>query len=140
MLLDSIAYPNGIAFLKQKNEVYICESAKNRVLKYNVTKDNRFINKKIFVELPSGSPDGIAFDNKNNLYVGHFGGGAIFVISPKGEILEKFSAPGKKPSNLEFAGTDMKDLYLTEDETNSVYIIRTKNPGMPLLNSPVNKK
>ena len=110
------------------------------MLKYNVTKDNRFINKKIFVELPSGSPDGIAFDNKNNLYVGHFGGGAIFVISPKGEILEKFSAPGKKPSNLEFAGTDMKDLYLTEDETNSVYIIRTKNPGMPLLNSPVNKK
>jgi gluconolactonase len=140
LILDSIAYPNGIAFLKQKNEVYVCESAKNRVLRYNVTKEGRFINKNVFVELPGGSPDGIAFDNKNNLYIAHFGGGVIFVVSPKGVILEKYSAPGKKPSNLEFAGSDLKDLYLTEDETNSVYHIRTKNPGMPLLNSPANKK
>jgi gluconolactonase len=140
LLLDSIAYPNGIAFLDKEKKVFICESAKNRILVFDVTGDCKFINKKVFVDLPGGSPDGIALDSKCNLYAAHFGGGMIYVISPKGDILEKLIAPGKKPSNLEFAGKDLKTLYLTEDETNSVYTIKTKIPGLPLLNSPVKNK
>lgn len=40
--------------------------------------------------------------------------------------------PGLKPSNVEFGGKDLKTLYLTEDETNSIYKIRTKNEGYKL--------
>jgi len=137
LLLEGIAYPNGIAFLKQKMEVYICESAKNRVLKFDITKDGKLINKKVFITIPGGSPDGIAFDKNGNLFVAHFGGGAIYVVSPYGNIVEKYNTPGKKPSNIEFAGKDLRDLYFTEDETNSVYLVRVKVPGMPLLSSPV---
>ncbi len=140
LVLEGIAYPNGIAFLKNRKEVYICESAKKRILKFTISKNGDLIDKKVFVNLPGGEPDGIAFDRQGNLYVGHFGGRAVYVVSPKGVVLEKITAPGKKPSNLEFAGKDLKTLYLTEDETNSVYSIRTKIPGMPLLNSPVHKK
>src|SRR3972149_4504832 len=92
---------------------------------------------KLLAELPGGDPDGLAFDIDGNLYAAHFGGGAIYVLSSDGKIKEKIIAPGKKPSNVEFGGDDMRTLFITEDETNSVYSTKVKIPGMPLFSSPV---
>ena len=33
-------------------------------------------------------------------------------------------------------GNDMRTLFVTEDETNSVYSIKVDIPGLPLLSSP----
>jgi gluconolactonase len=78
----------------------------------------------------------LAFDVEGNLYVAHFGGGAIYVLSPNGKIKEKIFAPGMKPSNVEFGGDDMITLFITEDETNSVYSMKVKIPGIKLFSSP----
>lgn len=80
-----------------------------------------------------------ALDEQSNLYVAHFGGKALYVIDQNGKTVEKLETPGKKPSNIEFAGEDLKTLFLTEDETNKVYTIRTKNKGLPLQSSPSKK-
>lgn len=136
-----LGFPNGIAFSKTCNELYVCESAKNRILKFKVDKDGSLKDSTVFIELPGGDPDGIGFDKNENLYVAHFGSGKIYVISPKGKIINTIDAPGKKPSNVEFAGKSLKTLYITEDETNSVYKMELKTGGRPLFNSPVlNKK
>lgn len=137
LLEDSLAFPNGIAFSSDGKKLFVCESAQNRILTYNLNEDGSLSNKTVFAELPDGDPDGIAFDSEGNLYVAHFGGGAIYVLSPHGIIKEKIITPGKKPSNVEFGGEDMKTLFITEDETNSVYSMRVRIPGMPLFSSPV---
>ena len=93
--------------------------------------------KTIFAELPGGDPDGLAFDVEGNLYAAHFGGGAIYVFSSNGILKDKIITPGKKPSNVEFGGDDMRTLFITEDETNSVYSIKVKIPGMQLFSSPL---
>lgn len=134
LIWDCLAFPNGIAFSKDGKNLFVCESAKNRILKFDVMKNGRIKNQTVFIELPGGDPDGIAFDIKGNLYVAHFGGQAIIVISPSGEIIKKIQTPGKKPSNIEFAGHDMRDLFLTEDETNCVYKTRVEIPGLKLFN------
>ena len=113
-LMDSgLAFSNGIAFSPDGQSLLVCESIKQRILKYALDEDGLLGEPAVFVTLHGGEPDGIAFDVKENLYVAHFGGGAIYVISPEGEIIQKISTPGSKPSNVEFGGKDMKTLFVT---------------------------
>lgn len=132
---DSLAFPNGIALSPIDKKLYVCESAKNQIVQFEIDAEGFLKNKQTFIELPGGDPDGIDFDTEGNLYVAHFGSGMVYAISVDGTIIDKIKTPGLKPSNLEFADSDLKTLYLTEDETNSVYKIRVKNSGYKLLKS-----
>lgn len=136
LVADSLAFPNGIAFSPDAKKLFVSESALNQTVFFEVTEEGSLVNKTVFAELPGGDPDGLAFDIEGNLYAAHFGGGAVYIFSPDGQIKEKISTPGKKPSNLEFGGMDMKTLFITEDETNSVYSIRVEIPGLKLFSSP----
>ena len=118
---DSLSFPNGLAISPLDQKLYVCESSKNRIIRFKIEADGHLQNRETFVLLPGGDPDGLDFDENGNLYVAHFGSGTIYVISPSGQILQRVRTPGKKPSNLEFSGDDYKTLYLTEDETNAVY-------------------
>ncbi|MGE5400600.1 MAG: SMP-30/gluconolactonase/LRE family protein [Ignavibacteriales bacterium] len=131
-----LGFPNGIAFSKDGKSVYVCESAFQRIIKFPVNEDGSLGQFSVFVDLPGGDPDGIAFDDSGDLYAAHFGGGGVYVISPLGSIKYKIELPGKKVSNVEFADEDMKTLYITEDETNAVYRTRVEVPGMVLFSSP----
>jgi gluconolactonase len=133
LIRDSLCFPNGIAFNADFSELYVCESAKNRILKFSVNSDGYLGSGEVFAEIPGGDPDGIAFDEEGNLYCAHFGGGAVYIFSPGGILKEKLDTPGKKPSNVEFGDDDMRTLYITEDETNCVYSIRRDIPGLVLI-------
>ncbi len=134
---DSLCFPNGIAFSIDGKNLFVCESAMNRVLKFDLHPDGTISNKTVFVELPGGDPDGIAFDSHGNLFCAHFGGGIIYIISSEGKIINQLKTPGKKPSNVEFGGKGMKTLFITEDETNSVYKTEVDIPGSKLFFAPV---
>jgi len=133
LVAQDLAFPNGIAFSKEFKTVFVCESAKSRILKYSIAKDGSLEKQTTFAEFPGGDPDGIAFDKNGNLYAAHFGGGAVYVIDPDGKILYKIKTPGLKPSNIEFGGSDYKTLFLTEDETNSVYETKMRVEGLKLI-------
>lgn len=133
LMEDSLAFPNGINISSIDGKLYVCESVFNRILRYDITNENQLANKEVFAVIPGGDPDGIEFDIYGNLYVAHFGGKAVYVFSPEGKLLQKIETPGSKPTNLEFVDDDYKTLYLTEVETNSLYKIRTKNPGKNII-------
>lgn len=126
---DSLCFPNGLAISPDDGKLYLSESAYNRVLSFDIDPDGKLSGKEVFVDVPGGDPDGMNFDVDGNMWLAHFGTGTVFVISPDGKILHKINAPGKKPSNVEFGGKDLTTLYLTEDETNSVYKMKTNAKG-----------
>ncbi len=128
-VLENLAFPNGVAFSPDGKFLYISESAYQAVVRFPVTCDDKFGVKETVVVMPGGDPDGLAFDAIGNLYVAHFGGGALWVIAPDGAVLAKLKTPGRKPSNLEFGGNDLLMLFLTEVETNCLYQISTHYPG-----------
>jgi len=134
LLYSGLCFPNGIAFHPTEKNLFVCESAKNRILKFPLDDAGRVGEPSEFIVLPGGDPDGIAFDVENNLWVAHFGTGTIFVINENSEIVRELKAPGKKTSNVEFAGKDMKTLYVTEDETNCVYYVEVETAGSVLFN------
>ncbi len=130
LLQDSLAFPNGIGISPLDNKLYVCESAKNRILSFDIKSDGRIENMQEFIELPGGDPDGINFDSHGNLYVAHFGTGKLFVISPAGEIIQEIATPGERPTNVEFGGKKKRTLYLTETETNALYSIPVNIKGL----------
>ena len=127
-----LAFPNGIAFDKSARYLYVCESALNRVLRFPVSDDGALGLPEEFVKLPGGDPDGIAFDQDGNLYVAHYGTGTVYVIAEDGRISREIKIPGKNATNVEFGGEDMKTLYITDAELNSVYKTRVAVAGLPL--------
>ena len=129
---EQLAFPNGIAFSVDGRWLYVCESARERILRFRVGRGGKLHDRTVFVELPGGDPDGIAFDRDGMLYVAHFGGSAIRIISRDGKVAGVLPTPGKKPSNVEFAGPDLTTLYVTEDETNTIYKMTVKVPGIKL--------
>lgn len=136
LLFDGLAFPNGLAFSPDGSKLYISESANKRILEFRFDKDGNISQYYLFYELQDGEPDGIAVDVEGNLYVASYGSGNIYVISPQREIIRTIKVNGKNPSNLEFGEADMKTLFITEDETNSVYKIRVEIPGLKLFSSP----
>lgn len=133
---SDLAFPNGLAFSSDGNHLYLCESALHRILKFTVSSDGGLTEPVTFAQMPGGDPDGCNFDRQGNLYVAHFGGGAIYVFAPDGSLKQKILTPGKKPSNVEFGDKDLRTLFITEDETNAVYKMRVEIPGLPLFCSP----
>jgi gluconolactonase len=130
LLAESLGFPNGMAISADGTVLYVCESAFERILRFTIGEDGNLTNREIFVTLPGGDPDGIDLDNAGNLFVAHFGSGTVYVIAPDGSIKQKISTPGKKPTNLEFAGDELKTLFLTEVETNALYKLNVEMAGM----------
>lgn len=129
LVADSLAFPNGINISPIDGKLYVGESAKQKIIRFDIVNDSRITNKEDFVFLPGGDPDGIDFDVNGNLYAAHFGGKAVYIFSPEGKQIQKIETPGTKPTNLEFGDRDYKTLYLTEVETNALYKIRANNKG-----------
>lgn len=132
LVAENLDFPNGLGISPITKNLYVSESGRNRILEFEITESGDLTSRKTFINLAGGDPDGIEFDVEGNVYVPHFGTGTLFIISPKGIILQEVKTPGNKPSNIEFGDEDLKALYLTEDETNSVYKIRTAHTGYKL--------
>ncbi len=133
---EGLGFPNGIAFSADGRSLFVCESALNRVLKFAVDSEGDLGSYTIFAEMPGGDPDGLAIDQAGNVYVAHFGGGQVYKFNPDGTVADTIRVPGKKPTNVEFGGKDLKTLYITEVETNSIYQIQVNIPGLKLFGLP----
>lgn len=129
LVADSLAFPNGINISPIDGKLYVGESAKQKIIRFDIVNNSSITNKEDFVFLPGGDPDGIEFDVDGNLYVAHFGGKAVYIFSPEGKQIQKIETPGSKPTNLEFGDSNYKTLYLTEVETNALYKIKVDKPG-----------
>lgn len=126
-VIEGLQFPNGLCFSPDGKTLYVGESVNKNILKINC----KLGILDTLIVLPPGNrdPDGMDCDVEGNLYIAYFGGGMIYVVSPQGILLDSLATPGRKPSNVEFGGSDMKTLYVTECETNAIYAIRTIRPG-----------
>ena len=110
----------------------------NFVWAYDVQEDGTIANGHKFAELyltaavldrkeRTSGADGMAVDEKGNLYVATYKGVQIF--GPEGEFVGIINLPDY-PVNLTFAGEQMKTLYVTSHD--KIYSIGTKVKGISL--------
>jgi len=115
--------PNGIAFSPNGRVLYVAGSDERNVRAYDVGRDGEASNERVFVSGIDGIPDGLATDEKGNLYVAARG---IAVYSPDGRRTDLLEMP-ETPSNCAFGDADLQSLFITA--RTSLYRIRLDVKG-----------
>jgi len=111
---DKYFITNGPAFL-DKNNFYYTDTRKGEIYKIKINKKLKIVKKTKFLKFDKkdGSPDGMATDIKNNLWVCHYGGACISVYNLRAKKIHKISLPAKNITNCTFAGHKNNELYIS---------------------------
>ena len=116
-----LAFPNGIAFSADGSSLFVAETGHRRILRFRLREDGSAAEMAVFAQMEGGvGPDGMAFDAGGNLYVAHFGAGAIAVFGASGVLVRELSVGGANPTNLCFGGPGFDTLFITEAETGTL--------------------
>jgi gluconolactonase len=138
----NISFPNGLAFSPGEKYLYINDSDKKTITRFDVLPDDTIANGRLIVDMsaglescafpcPKGYPDGMKVDRKGNIYVtgpGEMGEWGIWILSPEGKHLGTILIPDH-PANLGFGDKDGKTLYITSRP--GLYRVRLKVGGTP---------
>ena len=144
---DGMGFPNGLAFTADASHLYVCESSFNRILRFDVHPDGTLGKAAPFADLSpdgAGAPDGMALDAKGNLWITHYGRHTVLIVDTSGEIAHTIRLPYKKqddgPTNIEFAGSDLKTVYVTDPGDDALWKFHSDTPGLALFCAPKNEK
>ncbi len=138
----NMSSPNGLAFSPDGRWLYVCESQKNRIVRFAVKGDGTLGALEAFIDLSfdgAGDPDGMAIDSKGNLWITHYGRHTVLICSSEGKHLKTIALPHTQdggPTNIEFAGKDLKTVYITDPGDNCVWKMTSDVPGAKLFESP----
>jgi gluconolactonase len=113
-------YPQGIVLRPDGKTLLIAESLRNRILSYEVLGPGRLGPMKVFADLPTKQPgqpapqpDGLCLDQHANLYVAHYGVGAVEVFNRKGRFIRQYPAGLLTASSVAFGGAKLDQLFIT---------------------------
>ena len=129
LLEKTFVTPNGIAFAPGEKYLYVNDTARKLIMRYEVQADDTVANGKVFIDMSAdkaaGVPDGMKVDQKGNVYC--TGPGGFWIMSPEGKHLGTVKTP-ELPANLAWGDRDGKTLYLTA--RTGLYRIRMKIAGI----------
>ena len=140
-----LQFPNGVAISPAGDAAYLAETIPNRILRYAIGPDGALGPREHWADmppvafpgaaeddLPTGGPDGMAFDEAGNLYVAYYGGGRVVIFAPDGFQAGEILVPGANVTNIAFGGQDRRTAVITDVATTSVYTTQVETPGLRL--------
>jgi gluconolactonase len=128
-----LAFPNGVALNADESAVYLAETYKTRILRYQINASGSIGPAEEWGQTgdPWG-PDGMAFDAEGNLYCAHHNGARVDIFAPDGTRIGEIPIPGAGVTNCAFGGPDRKTLVVTDVTTASLYTVQMPIPGQRL--------
>jgi gluconolactonase len=129
LLAKDFSRPNGIAFSPDHKYLYVNDTMKKIIMRYELQPDGGIANGQVITDMTAdktpGAPDGMKVDEKGNIYC--TGPGGFWIMSPEGKHLATIKPP-ELPANLAWGDADGKTLYLTA--RTGLYRIRLNIPGV----------
>jgi gluconolactonase len=113
LLIQDLDRPNGIALSSDEKSLYVNDSNKRVIMRYDVRPDGTVANGRLFADMSmgkgNGNPDGMKFDERGNLY--SVGPGGIWVMNPAGKQIGLIVPPENAPG-FAFGDPDRKAIYM----------------------------
>lgn len=109
-LADGLTFCNGLSPSADGKTFYHNESF-NATFAYPILSDGSLGERRML--LKKADCDGMALDTEGNIWISGFGSGELTCIRPDGSPVDTIPLPGKASTNVRFAGTDMRDIYVT---------------------------
>ena len=113
LVVQDLERPNGIALSPDEKFLYVNDSVKRAILRYEVQRDGGVANGRVFADMSAGkgtgNPDGMKFDARGNLY--SVGPGGIWVFSPEGKHLGMIVPPEFAPGSPSAMPTESRSTW-----------------------------
>lgn len=126
LCLHTLAHPCGLALSPDEKNIYVAETAMNRVLRFSQHPPGVF-HCSVFHQLSGRfGPTALAVRDNGDLFVAHFDfaenteHGKILVLDSEGEVKDSLVVPGPEVTGLCLT-PDQRHLLITEKSTTSLY-------------------
>ncbi|HEU4998342.1 MAG TPA: SMP-30/gluconolactonase/LRE family protein [Lapillicoccus sp.] len=120
---DDFAQPNGLAFSADERELYVLDSERNHVRRFDVARDGALSGGEVLVSDARGY-DGVRVDDGGRLWLA--AGDGLHCVDRDGTLLGKLLLP-EVCANLTFGGAQRNVLYVTA--TNLLLSVRVSVRG-----------
>lgn len=104
---------NGPAMSPDGKTLYHTETIDKIIYAFDVAGDGSLSNKREFVRITRGNPDGPCVDAEGCVWTALFGGSGLERYSPKGELIEYVKLPVPNVTKAAFGGAGLTTLYVT---------------------------
>jgi gluconolactonase len=125
--------PNGLCFSPDESKLYLVESGTSprNVYVYDVVEGKRLANRRKFIDVGTGTPDGMRCDVDGNLWMGWGMGSAeadgVNVYNPEGRLIGRIALP-ERCANVCFGGLHRNRLFMASSK--SVYALYVNTQGV----------
>lgn len=124
LLIEGLAYPNGLVLTPDEDALYIAITRSLQVLRLGLRPDVVGEHRLgVFLQLSGGGlagPDGMALDPDGNVLVAHSGLATVWRFDQFGDPVSRIrSCAGVRTTNL-VVGPDGRSVYITESETGTI--------------------
>ncbi|MEE2776969.1 MAG: SMP-30/gluconolactonase/LRE family protein [Acidobacteriota bacterium] len=131
LLAKDFEQPNGLAFTVDQSELYIADTPRMHIRKFQVAADGTLSGGEVFAESTgegAGAPDGLKVASTGHVFCA--GPGGVHAYAPEdGTCLGVIQTPAFC-ANFTWGGDDMKTFFLTS--SNHLYRTQLKVSGNPL--------
>jgi sugar lactone lactonase YvrE len=115
-VLEGLTIPNGPAFNRDGSLMYLADSFAGIIHEYKLLPaTGEIVGHRAFAEIPAaeGSPDGMAVDTANRLWVALWDGWAVRTYRPDGSIETVTAVPAPRPTSVCLGGPTGDRLFVT---------------------------
>jgi len=138
---DDYIAPNGMAFSPDGSLLYVNETGRRTLWRYEVRKPGELTAKTAFHEFgQDSSPDGMATAADGTIWIAMANPSGVMVLSPGGDLLEMIPVPSPMVASLCFGGRDNRTIFVCtgshgpsgEDGHGGVFYGRASVAGNPV--------
>ena len=129
LLETNMGTTNGIEVSPDETKLYVNESVQRNIWAYDLSLTKGVSNKRLLIQFPDFSMDGMRCDIEGNLLVTRHGKGTIAKISPDGDVITEVELVGQHCTNIAFGGSDGMTCYVTVADRGNVESFRSDVPG-----------
>ena len=105
---------NGKTWSPDGRIMYHADTSRGMIWQYDYELETGEIsNKRAFVRVEDGSPDGLCSDSQGRVLAALYGGSGVAVFSQRGDLVEKVDLPVPNVTSCCFGGADLRTLYIT---------------------------
>ncbi len=143
---DDLGLSNGLAWTADGRRLLSVDTARQTVFVRDYDPGTGEVGeRRVHLRVPDGSPDGMALDADDHLWLAVHGAGEVRRFAPDGSLVERLTVPAPHTTCVAFGGDDLRTLVVTtaqdgldaeqlreHPDSGRLFTARVGVPGVPV--------